>query len=57
MDPITSVAAQSALEIAKQVVNRQVGYIFHYKDKLKEVEQYIERLLRSGKPWLKMRQC
>uniref|UniRef100_A0A0R0FCI4 AAA+ ATPase domain-containing protein n=1 Tax=Glycine max TaxID=3847 RepID=A0A0R0FCI4_SOYBN len=44
MDPITSVAAQSALEIAKQVVNRQVGYIFHYKDKLKEVEQYIERL-------------
>ncbi|KAG4922374.1 hypothetical protein JHK86_051187 [Glycine max] len=44
MDPITSVTAQSALQIAEHVVKRQVGYIFNYKDKFKEVEQYIERL-------------
>ncbi|KAG4377899.1 hypothetical protein GLYMA_18G226850v4 [Glycine max] len=44
MDPITSATAQSALQIAEHVVKRQVGYIFNYKDKFKEVEQYIERL-------------
>ncbi|KAL5166934.1 putative disease resistance protein [Glycine soja] len=44
MDPITSATVQSALQIAEHVVKRQVGYIFNYKDKFKEVEQYIERL-------------
>nr|AEB06129.1 Rpp4 candidate R7 [Glycine max] len=44
MDPITSATAQSALQIAEHVVKRQLGYIFNYKDKFKEVEQYIERL-------------
>ncbi|KAL2570202.1 hypothetical protein AAZV13_18G173200 [Glycine max] len=44
MDPITSATAQSALQIAEHVVKRQLGYIFNYKDKFKEVEQYIERM-------------
>ncbi|KAL5166960.1 putative disease resistance protein [Glycine soja] len=44
MDPITSATAQSALQIAVHVVKRQLGYIFNYKDKFKEVEQYIERM-------------
>ncbi|KAG4922369.1 hypothetical protein JHK86_051182 [Glycine max] len=49
MDPITSATAQSALQIAEHVVKRQVGYIFNYKDKFKEVEQYIERLDNTRK--------
>ncbi|KAG4925497.1 hypothetical protein JHK87_051037 [Glycine soja] len=44
MDPFTSAATQSAMQIAARMVKRQLGYIFNYKDKFKEVEQYIERM-------------
>ncbi|KAG4922372.1 hypothetical protein JHK86_051185 [Glycine max] len=44
MDPITSAAAQSAMQIAEPMVKRQLGYIFNYKDKFKEVEECIEML-------------
>ncbi|KAL5166948.1 putative disease resistance protein [Glycine soja] len=44
MDPITSAAAQSAMQNAEAMVKRQLGYIFNYKDKFKEVEECIEML-------------
>ena len=44
MDPITSAAAQNAMQIAVAMVKRQLGYIFNYKDKFKEVEECIEML-------------
>ncbi|XP_022635884.1 putative disease resistance protein At5g05400 [Vigna radiata var. radiata] len=44
MDPIVSTATESALNITASVVKRQVGYFFNYKDKIRELESYIEKL-------------
>ncbi|XP_052724944.1 uncharacterized protein LOC108347396 isoform X2 [Vigna angularis] len=44
MDPIVSTTTESALNITASVVKRQVGYLFNYKDKFKELKSYIEKL-------------
>ncbi|XP_022635602.1 uncharacterized protein LOC106758399 [Vigna radiata var. radiata] len=44
MDPVVSTATESALIITANVVKRQVGYFFNYKEKFKKLESYIEKL-------------
>ncbi|KAL9315071.1 hypothetical protein ACSQ67_016072 [Phaseolus vulgaris] len=44
MDAILSTTTECALKNVGSVVKRQVGYIFNYKDKFKELESYIQKL-------------
>ncbi|XP_068488939.1 uncharacterized protein [Phaseolus vulgaris] len=44
MDAVVSTTTECALKNVGSVVKRQVGYIFNYKDKFKELESYIQKL-------------